>query len=187
MGTGMEPGGPSPSSCPCPSAQGGDGRVLPLHQPGEPAGGAALHDAQPLHGQGQAAGDGALPQPPDPCQRDLPVHPRLPPLLQRECPRDGAGPRSAASVGDAGAICCGEREGAWLGAAFPGKPSLEMKLGKTCCGASGGAAPPHSISTAPIRGCRNGLYPHPRGVGRAVPGVPVPVPPRLCACRRRRS
>lgn len=90
-GSGDGTGWSFPSSCPCPFAQGGDRRVLPLHQPGEPAGGTALHDAQPLHGQGQAAGDGTLPQPPDPRQRDLPVHPCLPPLLQRECLRDGAG------------------------------------------------------------------------------------------------
>lgn len=150
-----------PSSCPCPSAQGGDGRVLPLHQPGEPASGTALHDAQPLRGQGQAASHGALPQPPDPRQRDLPVHPRLPPLLQRECPWDGAGPGRAAGVGDAGAVWCGEREGARLGVVLPGKAKFGNEAGgkktttTTCRRTPRGAAPPPGISTAPTPGCRN--------------------------------
>lgn len=108
---------------PCPCAQGGDRRVLPVHEPAEPAGGPALHDAQPLHGPGQATGDSAVPQPPDPFQRDLPVHPRLPPLLQRER-------RARGRSGERG-------EGAWLGRLYLGKPTLGMRLGKPHCGARG--------------------------------------------------
>lgn len=174
FGLRMEPGCPSPPPC-CPCAQGGDRRVLPVHEPAEPARRPSLHDAQPLHGPGQATGDSALPQPPEPLQRDLPVHPRLPPLLQRE--------RRAREPWGAG--------GGSAGAASPGESEVGNAAGKTPVRSPRGAAPPLGISTSPV-GAGAALL-HPRGAGGQGWGSRPrwhSVPPgatRFCACRRRRS
>lgn len=61
---------------------------------------------------------------------------------------DGTG--RAASVGDAGAVWCGEQDGSWLRVVCWGKPSLGMKLGKTCCRAPGGcSALPRQVGASP--------------------------------------
>lgn len=155
---------------PCPCAQGGDRRVLPVHEPAEPAGGPALHDAQPLHGPGQATGDSAVPQPPDPLQRDLPIHPRLPPLLQRERRARGrSGERGAGGRGLARA-------------ALPGKTNFGNAAGKTPLRSPGGAAVGAARALlhpwgwgGQCRGSRAHCHPVPLGATRCHPVPPYSV------------
>lgn len=72
--------------CLLPCLQGGDGGLLPLPAAAAAAAsrGGPLHDAEPLGGPRQEAGDAALPQYAQLPKRHLPVHAALQALVQRK-------------------------------------------------------------------------------------------------------